>query len=76
MMAAFMKWLVLGWSLVVVILWAFLSFRQWVGDQPLFHGREDVWGFMGIVFLTWIIPIAFFAFFGYLAYSSKSKQDK
>jgi hypothetical protein len=47
-----------------------------VGDQPLFYSREDVWGFMGIVFLTWIIPIAIFAFFGYLAYSSKSKQDK
>jgi hypothetical protein len=31
---------------------------------------------MGIVLLTWIIPIAFFAFFGYLAYSSKSKQDE
>jgi hypothetical protein len=75
-MAVFMKWLVLGWSLVVVVLWAFLSFRQWVGDQPLFYSREDVSGFMGIVFLTWIIPIAFFAFFGYLAYSSKSKQDK
>jgi hypothetical protein len=75
-MAAFMKWLVLGWSLVVAVLWAFLSFRQWVGDQPLFFSREDVWGFMGIVFLTWIIPIAIFAFFGYLAYSSKPKQGK
>jgi hypothetical protein len=74
-MAAFMKWLVLGWSMVVFLLWAFLSFRQWVGDQPLFADRENVWGFMGVVFLTWIIPVALFAFFGYLAHSSKSKQD-
>ena len=75
-MASFIKWLALGWSLVVVVLWALLSFRQWVGDQPLFYSREDAWGFMGIVFLTWIIPIAIFAFFDYLAYSSKLKQDK
>jgi len=75
-MASFMKWLVLGWSMVVILLWAFLSFRQWVGGQPLFFSREDVWGFMGIVFLTWIIPIATFAFFAFLAHSSRPKKEE
>ncbi len=72
-MACFMKWLVLGWSMVVVLLWAFLSFRQWLSDQALFPTVEDLWGFMGVVFLTWIIPIAVFAFFAFLARSSKSE---
>jgi len=72
-MASFMKWLILGWSLVVVLLWAFLSFRQLLTDQALFPSREDLWGFMGVVFLSWIIPIAVFAFFAFLARSSKSE---
>ena len=72
-MASLMKWLVLGWSMVVVLLWAFLSFRQWRSDQALFPTAEDLWGFMGIVFFTWIVPIAVFAFFAFLARSSKSE---
>lgn len=72
-MASFMKWLILGWSLVVVLLWAFLSFRQWLTNQALFPSSEDLWGFMGVVFLTWIIPVAVFAFFAFLARSSKSE---
>jgi hypothetical protein len=72
-MASFMKWLILGWSLVVVLLWAFLSFRQWLGGQALFPRSEDLWGFMGVVFLCWIVPIAVFAFFAFLARSSKSE---
>ena len=72
-MASFMKWLILGWSLVVVLLWAFLSLRQVQSDQPLFPSIEDLWGFMGVVFLTWIIPVAVFAFFAYLARSSKTE---
>ena len=71
-MASFMKWLILGWSMVVVLLWAFLSFRQGQLDQPLFPGREDLIGFMGVVFLTWFIPVAVFAFFAFLARSSKN----
>ncbi len=72
-MASFLKWLILGWSMVVVLLWAFLSFRQWQSDQALFDSREDLFGFMGIVFLTWIIPIGIFAFFSFLARSSKDQ---
>jgi len=75
-MASLMKWLILGWSMVVVLLWAFLSFRQWQGDQVLFGNREDLWGFMGIVFLTWIIPIAIFAFFAYLAKETKASKGQ
>jgi len=66
-MASFMKWLILGWSLVVVLLWAFLSFRQWQAEQTLFGSREDLFGFMGVVFLTWIAPVMVFAFFAFLA---------
>lgn len=72
-MAPFMKWLILGWSLVVVLLWAFLSFRQWLSDQALFPSSDDLWGFMGVVFLTWIIPVAVFAFFAFLARSPKNQ---
>ena len=72
-MASFMKWLILGWSMVVILLWVFLSLRQSQSDQALFVNREDVFGFMGVVFLTWIIPIGIFAFFAYLARSSKSQ---
>jgi hypothetical protein len=72
-MASFMKWLILGWSIVVVLLWTFLSFRQWQSDQPLFTGREDLVGFMGVVFLTWVVPIAIFAFFAFLARPSKTQ---
>jgi len=75
-MASLMKWLILGWSLVVVLLWAFLAFRQRYSDQSIFYTYEDVWGFMGVVFLTWIIPIATFAFFVFLAQSSKSKKEE
>lgn len=71
-MASFMKWLILGWSGVVVLLWAFLSFRQWRSDLVLFDSREDLFGFMAIVFLTWIAPIAVFAFFAFLGRSSKN----
>ncbi len=72
-MSSLMKWLILGWSLVVVLLWAFLSFRQVLTDQALFPEREDLWGFMGVVFITWIVPIIAFAFFAYLARSSKQQ---
>jgi len=72
-MASFVKWLILGWSLVVVGLWGFLSFRQWLTGQALFSSSEDLWGFMVVVFLSWIIPIAVFAFFAFLARSSKSE---
>ena len=72
-MASLMKWLIVGWSLVVVLLWAFLSFRQWHGEQALFGSREDVLGFMGTVFLTWIIPIAICAFFAFLAAHAQRK---
>ncbi len=72
-MASLMKWLIVGWSLVVVLLWAFLSFKQWQGEQALFGTREDVWGFMGTVFLTWIIPIAICAFFAFLAAHTQRK---
>ena len=72
-MAFFLKWLILGWSLVVVLLWTFLALRQWQSQEVLFAAREDLLGFMGIVFLSWIIPVAIFAFFAFLAHSSKSK---
>jgi len=72
-MPSFMKWLILGWSGVVVLLWSFLSFRQWQSDLALFQGREDLVGFMAVVFLTWIAPIAVFAFFAFLSRSSKSQ---
>jgi hypothetical protein len=62
-----LKWLILGWSLVVVLLWGFLSFRQWQGGEVLFAGRDDLLGFMALVFLTWFVPIAVFAFFAFLA---------
>jgi hypothetical protein len=70
-MVSFMKWLVVGWSMVIVLLWSFLSFRQWRSGQALFPTIADLWGFMGVVFLTWIIPLAVFAFFAFLARSSK-----
>ena len=76
MMASLMKRLILGWSLVVVLLWAFLAFRQRFSEQAIFYTYEDVWGFMGVVFLTWLIPIAVFAFFAFLAHSSKSKKEE
>ncbi|KPK88000.1 MAG: hypothetical protein AMJ94_16080 [Deltaproteobacteria bacterium SM23_61] len=75
-MASLMKWLILGWSLVVVLLWAYLAFRQRYSDQAIFYTYEDVWGFMGVVFLTWIIPIATFAFFAFLAQSSSTKKEE
>ncbi len=62
-----LKWLILGWSLVVVLLWAFLSFRQWQTGEALFAGGEDLIGFMAMVFLTWLVPIAVLAFFAFLA---------
>ena len=62
-----LKWLILGWSLVVVLLWGFLSFRQWQSGEALFAAREDLLGFMALVFLTWLVPIAVFAFFAFLA---------
>ncbi|MBM4331593.1 MAG: hypothetical protein FJ117_10285 [Deltaproteobacteria bacterium] len=73
-MASLMKWLIMGWSMVVVLLWAFLSFRQWQSDQALFGNREDLVGFMGIVFLTWIVPIAIFAFFAFLDRGTKKNR--
>lgn len=76
MMPSLMKWLILGWSLVVVLLWAFLAFRQRYSDQAIFYTHEDVWGFMGVVFLTWIIPVATFAFFAFLAHSSRTKKEE
>ncbi len=72
-MAPLMKWLILGWSLVVVLLWAFLASRQRFSDQAIFCSSEDLWGFMAIVFLTWVIPIATFAFFVFLLRSSKDR---
>ncbi|HXZ35795.1 MAG TPA: hypothetical protein VEL68_07245 [Thermodesulfobacteriota bacterium] len=75
-MASLMKWLILGWSLVVVLMWAFLAFRQRFSEQAIFYTSEDVWGFMGVVFLTWLIPIAVFAFFAFLTHSSKSKKEE
>jgi hypothetical protein len=75
-MAPLMKWLILGWSLVVVLLWSFLAFRQRYSDQSIFYTYEDVWGFMGVVFLTWIIPVATFAFFALLARSSRTKKEE
>ena len=66
-----LKWLILGWSLVVVLLWGFLSFRQWHSGEALFPGREDLIGFMAMVFLTWLVPIAVFAFFAFLAKPKK-----
>lgn len=73
-MASLMKWLIMGWSMVVVLLWTFLSFRQWQSDQALFGNREDLVGFMGIVFLTWIVPIAIFAFFAFLDRGTKKNR--
>jgi hypothetical protein len=67
-----LKWLILGWSLVVVLLWGFLSFRQWQSGEVLFASQEDLMGFMILVFLTWLIPVAVFAFFAFLARSKKS----
>ncbi len=75
-MASLIKWLILGWSLVVVLLWAFLAFRQRFSEQAIFYSYEDVWGFMGVVFLTWLIPICVFVFFAFLARSSKSKKEE
>jgi len=75
-MASLMKWLILGWSLVVVLMWAFLAFRQRFSEQAIFYTSEDVWGFMGVVFLTWLIPVAVFAFFAFLTHSSKSKKEE
>ena len=66
-MPVFLRWLILGWSLVVVLLWAFLSFRQVQTEQALFPSQEDLVGFMGVVFLTWIVPVGVFAFFAFLA---------
>jgi hypothetical protein len=66
-----MKWLILGWSLVVVLLWGFLSFRQWQTGEALFAAREDLIGFAAVVFLTWLIPIAVFAFFAFLSTPKK-----
>jgi hypothetical protein len=66
-----LKWLILGWSLVVVLLWGFLSFRQWQTGEALFAGREELIGFMAMVFLTWLVPIAVFAFFALLARPGK-----
>ena len=66
-----LKWLILGWSLVVVLLWGFLSFRQWQSGEALFSSGEDLIGFMALVLLTWLIPIAVFAFFAFLAKSKK-----
>lgn len=71
-MASFMKWLIVGWSLVTVLLWSFLSFRQLMTGQALFPSSDDLWGFMGIVFLSWIIPVAVFGLFAFFARSSKS----
>jgi hypothetical protein len=62
-----LKWLILGWSLVVVLLWGFLSFRQWQSGEALFASHDDLIGFMAMVFLTWFVPIAVFAFFAFLA---------
>jgi hypothetical protein len=66
-MALLAKWLILGWSLVVVLLWGFLSFRQWQTGEALFAGSEDLIGFMAMVFLTWFVPVAVLAFFAFLA---------
>ena len=66
-----LKWLILGWSLVVVLLWGFLSFRQWQTGEVLFAGGEDLVGFMALVFLTWLLPIAVFSFFAILARPKK-----
>ena len=62
-----LKWLILGWSLVVVLLWGFLSFRQWQTGEVLFAGGEDLVGFMALVFLTWLVPVSVFSFFAILA---------
>ena len=62
-----LKCLILGWSLVVVLLWGFLSFRQWQSGEALFSSGDDLIGFMALVFLTWLVPIAVFAFFAFLA---------
>ncbi len=70
-MPSFLRWLILGWSGVVVFLWAFLSFRQWQSNLVLFESREDLLGFLGVVFLTWIVPVAVFAFSAFLAQSAK-----
>jgi len=67
-----LKWLILGWSLVVVLLWGFLSFRQWQSGEALFASQEDLMGFMILVFLTWLIPVVVFAFFAFLARTKKS----
>ncbi len=67
-----LKWLVVGWSLVIVLLWGFLSFRQWQSGDALFASQEDLMGFMALVFLTWFIPVAVFAFFAFLAKPKKS----
>jgi len=66
-----LKWLVVGWSLVVALLWSFLSFRQWQSGEALFASREDLMGFMFLVFLTWLVPIAVFSFFAFLARTKK-----
>ena len=66
-----LKWLILAWSLVVVALWGFLSFRQWQTGEALFAEGEDLIGFMALVFLTWLVPIAVFSFFAILARPKK-----
>ena len=71
LMYLLLKWLILGWSLVVVLLWGFLSFRQWQSGEVLFASQEDLMGFMILVFLTWFVPIAIFAFFAFLARPKK-----
>ena len=71
-MTSFLKWLIVGWSIVVVLLWSFLSFRQWQSGELLFPTQEDLFGFMGIVFLTWIAPISVFAFFAFLGRMKKT----
>ena len=72
MFHSLMKWLILGWSLVIVLLWGFLSLRQWQTGEALFPSRDDLMGFMAMVFLTWLIPVAVFAFFAFLARSKKT----
>ncbi len=71
-----MNWLIPGWSMVVVLLLAFLGFRQRYSEQAFLSSYEDVWGLMGAVFHTPIVPIAAFAFFAFLAHSSKSKREE
>ncbi len=71
-MASYLKWLIVGWSLVIVLLWSFLSFRQLMTGQALFPSSDDLWGFMGIVFLSGIVPVAVFGLVAVFARSSNS----